>query len=251
MLGTIKKHEEKIKDYRNYFKYCTLAVLIIYIMLQNINFLSSGAIASPPHGVDDKSFVSGTFLFMEQQYTDTELWMDIKDYEGIYQISNHGRVKSLARVFTKNVTKRKEIMTVSMPEMIRVNSIKHYPQISLWRNGKAKWITIHRLVAMHFVHNPDPENYNCVLHKDDNPQNPHWSNLTWGTQSQNILDCVKKGRGFNGIRNGNSKLSEANVHEIRKMLNDGITSRKIGKKFGVSKLPILSIKNNKTWQHLK
>lgn len=220
-------------------------------MLQSINFLSPSATASPLHSVDDKSFVSGVFYVMKPKYNDPELWADIEDYEGIYQISNHGRIKTLARVFTKKVARREEIISVSTPEFIRNNAnspSKTYPQISLWKEGSAKWCLIHRLVAKYFV--PNPNNYEYVLHKGDNPQNPHWSTLEWGTQSQNILDCVKRGRGFKGVKNGNAKLTEENVIAIRKMLNDGVSSPKIAKHFGVSKMPILAIKNNKTWNHL-
>lgn len=217
-------------------------------MQQFTNFLGSSTIASPLHSVDDKSFVSGAFFVMQPKYTDIELWADIKDYESIYQISNHGRIKSLERVFTKSIKGHKQSISVSTPELIRINADKEYPQTSLWRNGKAKWVTIHRLVAIHFV--PNPHNYKYVLHKDDNKKNPHWSNLEWGTQSQNVLDCISRGRGFNGIKNGNSKLTEENVKEIRQLLSKGISSRKIASKFGVSKMPILAIKNNKTWDHL-
>lgn len=183
-------------------------------------------------------------------YDDPELWKDIIDYEGVYQISNHGRIKSLERTFIKNKKGGKEKMGVFMKETIRAISLSdRYPKISLWDNGSVKWFLIHRLVGIYFVANL--ENYPKVLHKDDNTHNPHHSNLMWGTQSQNIKDCSNKDRGFRGKLNNNAKLMDADIPKIRKLISEGMPSRKIGKIFGVTKTPILWIANNKSWTHIK
>lgn len=57
-----------------------------------------------------------------------------------------------------------------------------------------KWFKASRLVAMAWVPNPDPEHYNIVCHKDNNPMNNRWDNLYWGTQSMNIQQAVREGR---------------------------------------------------------
>ena len=73
----------------------------------------------------------------------TEIWKDVKDYEGLYQVSNLGRVKSIR----KN----------------KILSPKHnwdgYLRIQLWRNNKNRYVSIHRLVAEAFIQNPNDKSY--------------------------------------------------------------------------------------------
>lgn len=100
-----------------------------------------------------------------------EIWKDIKDYEGLYQISNYGRVKSLS-----NSQKRKE--KILKPE-IRTG----YYSINLCKNGNQKNTRIHRLVAEAFI--PNPDNLLCVNHKDENKLNNKVENLEWCTHLYN------------------------------------------------------------------
>jgi hypothetical protein len=180
-----------------------------------------------------------------------EIFQDITGFEGIYQIGNWGTVKSKEGFFIKNRKGGNDKMAVYKEGKIRLSYSSHklYPKISLWENGKAFYFNIHRLVAIHFI--PNPNNLPQVLHKDDNPQNPKWDNLWWGTQKENIKDSVNKGRWSIGVKNGNSKLDENKVREIRKLLEVGESSTKISTKIGASKSQILAIKNNKIWLHVK
>lgn len=104
-----------------------------------------------------------------------EIWKDIKEYEGLYQISNLGNLKSLKRMMKNR--KCKEI--IKKPSVLP----KGYLQICLCKNGKLKYISIHRLVAQTFI--PNPNNYPCVNHKDCNPKNNAVSNLEWVTYKMN------------------------------------------------------------------
>ena len=106
-----------------------------------------------------------------------EIWKDIPGYEGLYQISNLGNVKSLPR----KVNKRK------CEEIIKVPTIsnKGYYRISLCKNGKIKYYAIHRLVAEAFISNHN--NLPCVNHKDCNKQNNNVDNLEWCTYSYNNM----------------------------------------------------------------
>ena len=94
-----------------------------------------------------------------------EEWKDIKDYEGKYQISNLGRVKSL----NYNNTKKSKLLHQSL--------INSYYSVCLWKRGKGKQYRVHRLVAIHFIDNPLhlPE----VNHKDENKLNNCVDNLEW------------------------------------------------------------------------
>ena len=101
-----------------------------------------------------------------------EEWKDIKEYEGLYQISNYGRVKSLYH--------NKE--RILKPHLTKTN----YYQIGLSKNGITKQHYIHRLVAKAFVQNDDIDNKTIINHKDENQKNNHYTNLEWCTQEYNI-----------------------------------------------------------------
>lgn len=99
-----------------------------------------------------------------------EEFKDIKGYEGKYQISNFGRVKSLW--FGKE--------KILKP----IEHSQGYLTVILYKNRKIKTIKIHRLVAEAFISNP--HNYPCVNHKDENPANNCVDNLEWCTQKYNV-----------------------------------------------------------------
>lgn len=104
-----------------------------------------------------------------------EEWKSIKGYEGLYEISSYGRVKSLSYKY-KNGKVREEI--------IRVPSITHgYEFLKLNKNGESKNYKIHRLVAEAFV--PNPENKPEVDHIDTNKRNNMVENLRWVTRQEN------------------------------------------------------------------
>lgn len=99
-----------------------------------------------------------------------EIWKDIEGYEGLYQVSNFGRVKSL--YFGKE-------------KILKQSKHKdEYLQVSLSRNGKKKTFTIHKLVALAFI--PNPDNLLEVNHKDENKQNNHIENLEFCNHTYNI-----------------------------------------------------------------
>ena len=114
-----------------------------------------------------------------------EIWKDIKDYEGIYQISNLGNIKSLDR------PKRNYDINTGMFTLVTIRGKIRKPRLTsfgyytilLSKNGKRKWFFIHRLVAEAFV--PNPDNLPFVNHKDENPQNNKVDNLEWCTAKYN------------------------------------------------------------------
>ena len=111
-----------------------------------------------------------------------EIWKDIKDYEGLYQISNLGNVRSLDRIVNTKTGQRKikgKIMTPKRSGKICKDG-SYYLKINLSDiNGSKKSYSIHRLVALHFCNNPDPELFTEVNHIDENKQNNVYSNLEW------------------------------------------------------------------------
>lgn len=101
-----------------------------------------------------------------------EIWQDIENYEGLYQVSNKRRVKSLGN-------NKKRVEKILKP---RINN-KGYYSVVLYKSGNKHIYLIHRLVAQAFIENP--ENYLIVNHKDENPINNCVENLEWCTQKHN------------------------------------------------------------------
>lgn len=100
-----------------------------------------------------------------------EYWKDIEGYEGLYQISTLGKVKSLKYNKEKILKPGKDT--------------NGYLMVVLCKNGKQKECSVHRLVAQTFIHNPNSEHYTQVNHIDENKTNNTIENLEWCTSKYN------------------------------------------------------------------
>ena len=106
-----------------------------------------------------------------------EIWKDIDGYEGLYQVSNLGNVRSLnwgRRGIIRNLYLKKHN--------------KGYLHVELANDGAKKAFTVHRLVAMAFI--PNPNNYGFVNHIDEDKTNNNAENLEWCAQSQNMKHTI-------------------------------------------------------------
>lgn len=110
------------------------------------------------------------------------IWKDIKGYEGYYQVSSHGQVRSLDRIVMSSGFPRK----IKGQILAQTTDRKGYKHLRLRKNGEEKSFFVHRLVAEAFVHNKRPEEYIQVNHKDEDKANNHYSNLEWCTQEYNL-----------------------------------------------------------------
>ena len=136
-----------------------------------------------------------------------ESWKPIVGYEGLYEISDHGRVRSLKRVVRLNEFTNRHQEDIIMKAVLS-GPQRQYLKVSLANNGVKKIFAVHRLVALHFI--APVEGKNFVLHNDDDPLNNHVSNLRWGTQSENMRDITR----LNGWKNRRSKLTQSERMEI-------------------------------------
>jgi hypothetical protein len=166
-----------------------------------------------------------------------EQWKDIKDYEGLYQVSNIGNVKSL----NYNRTGKERIVKPGITK-----GRQRYRHVKLSKNGVCKTFKITRLVAIAFI--PNPDNLPTVDHCDRNSLNDSVENLRWAnlfTQSNNRdFSNFAKGESI-----GSSFLKENQVIEIRKLKSEGLSEKKLASLFNCSTGGIRSAL--KGWKHLK
>ena len=110
-----------------------------------------------------------------------EIWKDIKGYEGRYQISNLGNVKSLS--YTKETYQRGYKQVMMYKEKLLKPNNETYKMVALSKNGTTTHKLVHRLVAEAFI--PNPNSYSYVNHKDENKHNNCADNLEWCTAKYN------------------------------------------------------------------
>lgn len=146
---------------------------------------------------------------MENYNKDTEVWKDIKGYEGLYQVSNLGNVKSLDRI----IPFRNSEMSIK-GKMLTKKNVKGYHMAQLCSDGIKVRKSVHRLVAQAFI--PNKHNKPEVNHLDENKQNNKVDNLEWATSKENanygvrnkkISDVVKK----NGFITKSKRVSQVDL----------------------------------------
>lgn len=135
-----------------------------------------------------------------------EKWKDIKNYEGLYQVSNLGRVRSLNHIRKNGKSENNIYINKGRILKAAIQNVG-YMFVVLSKNGKTKGYRVHRLVAEAFISNPN--NYKCVNHKDENKQNNCVNNLEWCTHKYNNSYGTKPMR----IAKGNSK--KVNQYDLK------------------------------------
>jgi hypothetical protein len=129
---------------------------------------------------------------------DGELWMDIIGYEGLYSISNFGRVKSLPKKHGRDINNRDAKIKKSYP------TYKGYIKVQLRKNDIHKNFFVHRLVLIHFKEHSDLE----VNHKDLDRTNNHIDNLEYVTGKENVNHAMRlTNRTWDCIKGANNKFS--------------------------------------------
>lgn len=169
-----------------------------------------------------------------------EIWRDIEGYEGLYQVSNLGRVKSLEKQCGVQIQKEK----ILKPGLVKGG----YYRVGLTKNGIRKSKLVHRLVAETFI----PINL-TVNHKDGNKSNNTVDNLEWTTQKENNIHAYQTGLKPHGTQRKDAKLNEQQVKEIRSnyIPNDrNYSTRTLARKYGVHPSIIQRIINNKAYKNV-
>lgn len=187
-----------------------------------------------------------------------EIIKPLNGFEGLYEISNLGYVIGVERIIEFKNTKRhiKRHINKNIP-----NPKNKYIYVYLFKNNKNYAKRLHRLLAEHFI--PNPENKPNINHIDGNRQNNNLSNLEWVTSKENsrhMYDVLgfktprekidKMRESQKGEKHHKSKLKEEQVLEIRKKLKDGYSELFLAKEYGVAPNNIHCIKINKIWKHV-
>lgn len=172
-----------------------------------------------------------------------EVWKPVVGYEGLYDVSNLGRVKS----FNRNGNNRNT-------DLIRIQRINQfgYLAFSLTKNNKKKLFQSHRLVAISFIENT--ENKSQVNHKNGIKTDNSVENLEWNTPSENCLHSYYVLNNKSGVIKAQKKAYEVNTifkeNEIKEVLlkrANGLSAIEIAKEYNVHRLTISGlIKKNKT-----
>ena len=171
-----------------------------------------------------------------------EIWKDIPNYEGLYQVSNLGRVKSLNR---KVVDKNGVVNNYKGKILNPSNNKSGRPSLRLCKETKQKRYMVSFLVALTFI-GPRPDNYD-VCHKNGNNQDNRLENLYFDTRSQNTIDHYRY-----GSKNPSGKLSVDEVLEIRRLYNTGKYSlREIAKVYNIGKSQVARIGKLQSYSYIK
>jgi len=158
-----------------------------------------------------------------------EQWLDVVGFEGIYEISNHGNVRSAKTKQLKKITFAKT---------------DGRPFLNLWKENQQKVVRPHRLVLEAFVGKCPEGMEGC--HNDGNHQNNMLENLRWDTPKNNHADKVKHNTSNSGERCNWAKLTKEQIIAIR---NDSRLQRIIAEEYGVRQSLISRIKNGTRWVH--
>jgi hypothetical protein len=177
-------------------------------------------------------------------------WVDVVGYEGIYQITRCGKMRSLDRLVKGRGGNRQRVKgTLLKPSISDGYLYFHLRDGEGGRHNKY----MHRLLCVAFL--PNHKNYPCVNHKDSNRANNSLDNLEWCTQQQNIQHAYDNGRIENlnaarGEQSGVSILKDWQVREIKHKLRGKETVASIARDYLVDFKTISSIRDNKTWKHI-
>lgn len=171
-----------------------------------------------------------------------EIWKDVVGYEGRYQVSNFGQVRSLPN--------KRRFSMIILKQHQRKNRRFSVGLTSVGEDGKWRQRTyeVQWLVAAAFI-GPRPEGLE-VCHNDDNPANNHLSNLRYDTRLANVADRVKHDLANRGEKNGQAIFTENQVRKIKQQLADGKRVTAIAREYGVCHGAISNIKNGRNWSHL-
>lgn len=183
--------------------------------------------------------------------TEKQEWRDVAGWEGLYQVSNDGRLRACERPipYPDGSVKTRRGKEIVVTTCIRKRGYT-YPHVTLRCQGRMQTLRLHRLVAMAFI--PNPLNLPMVNHMDGNKRNNSVANLEWTTCSLNHRHSWATGlrsRAYlSGERNQHAKLTYERVTAARLAYRDGATTRGLARANNVSQATMQSALAGRTWR---
>lgn len=183
---------------------------------------------------------------VNQQAADLEVWVDVRGYNGVYQVSNLCRVRTTGMTFKdkngKSYVRKPKFVTV----FVNTNG---YLAVGLSKNKKQKQWLLHRLIAIHFISNP--ENKPEVNHKNGIKTDASIDNLEWCTKSENTIHAFATGlMDIRGEKHMHAKLDNEKVLAIRKNCKHKKDLVIYAKKYNVSVGTVYDAFKSITWTHI-
>lgn len=174
-----------------------------------------------------------------------EIWKDIEGWEGLYQISTLGRIKTLPR--TVKAGSKNKLRTTKKRILKGHINYRGYAQTTLLDGKRKQRIAVHRLVGFAFI--PQIKGKDFINHKNGIKADNRLENLEWVTAQENKDHSIANGfeKANFGENHGRAKLTEKNVIHIK---TSNESSAALGKKYGVSTCHIRNIRNCKAWTHI-
>lgn len=175
-----------------------------------------------------------------------QIWKDIPNYEGRYQISNDGKVRSLERkvyLESRGIYRTvKGIILKGSPDTLG------YPTVALWKDNKLDLRRIHRLVAEMYI--PNPDNKPQVNHIDGDKTNNSYTNLEWVTMSENIKHAYKTNLADKrGEKHHNSTITNEQARQIKYGHKD-MKTKDIAKLYSISPATVCRIRSGERWKSI-
>jgi hypothetical protein len=178
-----------------------------------------------------------------------EIWKAVPGFEGFYDVSDQGRVRSYWRQSSRGKGKGVKYILDSNPQKIlRIIFNRKYPTVALSTGYNLRPFRVNRLVLFAFIGPCPPGMESC--HNDGIPTNCFLTNLRWDTRSSNNLDRIKHGCGAVGENNPNTILTPEQVLKIRELNSQGVACMELEKMFPVSYFHLRKIVTRQVWKHI-
>lgn len=149
-----------------------------------------------------------------------EIWKDIEGYEGLYQVSNLGRVKRIMFINNKTIKPSNKVLSCNKKDK------SGYVCVTLWKDGTRKYDRMHRIVAKTFI--PNIDNKPVINHKDGNKANNCVENLEWVTYKENTHHALKTGLFKNTHRSKKVIQYDKNMKPIKQYSSTKEVERRLG-----------------------
>jgi hypothetical protein len=187
---------------------------------------------------------------MAESHNSSEIWKPVVGYEGFYEVSDLGAVRSVDRNVEANYSGRVRLKRKVGVKLAPFPDKDGYLQVKLCGVGRPRSESIHRIVCRAF-HGPKPTPEHEVSHRDGTRTNNREENLRWATDKENQADRVRHGTAMVGENAPMARLTRPQAAEIKRRSNEGEWSSIIAAEFGINKRYVREIATGKAWASLE